>query len=98
DSRTEPLDPNLHAAAALVHVASGDLDRAIREATEVESHSGATYLDRTTAGIARALALTQRGEVAAATATFDQVLAGVDVTGDRVSQALARLALAIAAP
>ncbi len=91
------IDPNLHAAWALASAAAGSLDDALRGADEVERHARSSYLDRITAGIARGLALTGRGDIAAATATFDQVQAAADATEDRVSQALARLAGATAA-
>jgi len=97
DGQLAAIDPNLHAATALAHCAAGDLDRAIREADEVDAQDRATYLDRLTAGVARGLALARRGDGAAATASFDQLRAAADATEDRVSQALARLAGATAA-
>ena len=48
------IDPNLHAALALAHVADGSIDDALAEADAVDAHERATYLDRLTAGIARA--------------------------------------------
>ncbi len=90
------IDPNLHSALALAHAAAGSLEEALQEADEVDAHDRASYLDRITAGIARGLALSRRGD-AAATAAFDQVRAAADATEDRVSQALTRLADAIAA-
>ncbi|MET0728265.1 MAG: adenylate/guanylate cyclase domain-containing protein [Acidimicrobiales bacterium] len=91
------IDPNLHAVTALAHTAAGSLDDALREADEVDGHARATYLDRLTAGVARGLALAQRGDAAASTAVFDQLRAAADATEDRVSQALVRLAGATAA-
>jgi hypothetical protein len=91
------IDPNLHSALALAHVAEGALDAALLEADQVDEHERATYLDRITAGIARGLALARRGDGAASTAAFDQVTAAADATEDRVSQALVRLAAATAA-
>jgi hypothetical protein len=97
-ARLEPeVDPNLHSALALAHVAAGEVDRALAEADAVDAHERASYLDRLTAGIARALALSRRADVAASTAAFDQVRAAADTTEDRLSQALVRLAEATAA-
>jgi hypothetical protein len=90
------IDPNLHSALALAHAADGSIDAALREADEVDGHERATYLDRITAGVARALALSRGGEPAA-TAAFDQVRAAADATEDRLAQALTRLAEATAA-
>jgi hypothetical protein len=91
------IAPTLHSALALAHAAEGSIDAAIAEADEVEGHDRSSYLDRITAGMARGLALARRGDVAAATATFDQVRAAADAPEDRVSQALVRLADATAA-
>ncbi len=97
-TRLQPeIDPNLHAALALAHVADGSIDEALAGADQVDDHDRATYLDRVTAGIARGLALSRRGDVAASVAAFDQVRAAADATEDRVSQALVRLADATAA-
>jgi hypothetical protein len=91
------IDPNLHSALALAHAADGSIDDALQEADAVDAHERSSYLDRITAGIARALALARHHDVAAATAAFDQVRAAADATEDRVSQALVRLADATAA-
>ena len=91
------IDPNLHSALALAHVADGALDEALIEADAVDAHDRSSYLDRITAGIARGLALSRRGDVPAATAAFDQVKAAADATEDQVSQTLVRLADATAA-
>jgi class 3 adenylate cyclase/tetratricopeptide (TPR) repeat protein len=91
------IDPNLHSALALAHVAAGSLEAALTEADEVDAHPRASYMDRLTAGMARGLALTRRGDHAASVAAFDQVRAAADATEDRVSQALVRLADATAA-
>jgi ATP/maltotriose-dependent transcriptional regulator MalT len=97
-ARLQPaVDPNLHSALSLAHVADGSIDEALAEADEVDVHERASYLDRITAGIARGLALSRRGDVAASTAVFDQVRAAADATEDRVSQTLVRLADATAA-
>lgn len=90
------IDPNLSSALTLAYVAAGRVDAALREADEVTAHARASYLDRITAGIARALALSRQAEPAA-TAAFDQVRAAADATEDRLSQALVRLARATAA-
>jgi class 3 adenylate cyclase/tetratricopeptide (TPR) repeat protein len=97
-ARMQPdVDPNLYSALALAHVASDEIDEALAAADSVDVHDRSSYLDRLTAGIARALALSRRGDVAASTAAFDQVRAAADATEDRVSQALVRLADATAA-
>jgi tetratricopeptide (TPR) repeat protein len=97
-TRLQPeIDPNLQSALALALVANGAVDEAVRAADDVDAHDRASYLDRLTAGIARALALSRRGDVAASTAAFDQVRAAADSTEDRVSQTLVRLADATAA-
>lgn len=67
------------------------------DADEVDASPRATYLDRLTAGTARALAHARRHDEAACTAAFDQLRAAADATEDRVSQALVRLADATAA-
>jgi tetratricopeptide (TPR) repeat protein len=96
--RLQPqVDPNLHSALALAYVADGSVDRALEAADEVDAHDRSSYLDRLTAGIARALALSRRGDVAASVAAFDQVRAAADATEDRISQTLVRLAGATAA-
>jgi hypothetical protein len=96
-ARLQPsIDPNLHSALALAHVADGSIDEALAEADEVDAHDRSSYLDRLTAGVARGLALSRRGDVAASTAAFDQVRAAADATEDRLSQALVRLADATA--
>jgi class 3 adenylate cyclase/tetratricopeptide (TPR) repeat protein len=97
EAQHDGMDPNLRSATALAHAAAGALDRAMAEADEVDAAPRATYLDRLTAGMARTLALTRRGEGPAALASGDQLRAAADATEDRVSQALSRLALALAA-
>ncbi|MFP5255440.1 MAG: adenylate/guanylate cyclase domain-containing protein [Acidimicrobiia bacterium] len=97
DGQLGRVDPNLRSALALAHVAAGQADRALREADEVDAVPRATYLDRLTAGAARTLAHAQRGDVAATLAAGDQLRAAADATEDQVSQALARLTLAVAA-
>jgi hypothetical protein len=91
------IDPNLRSALALAYVAEGRIEEALAAADEVDAHDRASYLDRLTAGIARALALSRHGDIAASTAAFDQVRAAADATEDRVTQALVRLADATAA-
>ncbi len=91
------IDPNLHSALALAHLADGNTAAALVAADEVDRHPRGTYLDRLTAGVARGLAHARAGDAAAATAVFDQLRAAVDTTEDQVSQALVRLADATAA-
>jgi hypothetical protein len=90
-------DSNARSALALVHVAVGDLDAALADADAVVGAAQASYLDTVFAGIARGLALSRRGDHAAAQAAFDQVTATADATEDRISWALTRLADATAA-
>jgi hypothetical protein len=90
-------DPNALSALALVRAAGGDLDGALRAAEEVLVPEQASHLDKVVAGIAQHLALSRRGDAAAAQAASDQVLALADATEDRVAQALTRLADATAA-
>jgi class 3 adenylate cyclase/tetratricopeptide (TPR) repeat protein len=91
------VDPNSHSALALVHAAAGSVDEALSAADRVEAHERASYLDRIMAGMARGLALGRAGDDVASVAAFDQVRAAADATQDQVSQALVRLADAIAA-
>lgn len=91
------LDPNSHSALALVSAAAGSLDEALGAADAVEAHGRASYLDRIMAQTARGLALARGGEEVASVAAFDQLRAAADATEDKVSQALVRLAEAIAA-
>ncbi|MGV3759584.1 MAG: adenylate/guanylate cyclase domain-containing protein [Actinomycetota bacterium] len=97
DAQQAEVDPNLRAAVALAHAAAGDLERAAREADDVEAVARATYLDRLTAGVARGLVHARRGDDAATTAAFDQLRAAADATDDEVHQALVRLAGAVVA-
>jgi tetratricopeptide (TPR) repeat protein len=90
-------DSNARSALALAHVAGGDLEGALLDADAVVSADQASYLDKVFAGIARGLALSRRGDHAAAQAAFDQVKAAADATEDRISWALTRLADATAA-
>jgi hypothetical protein len=90
-------DPNALSALALVRAADGNSDGALAVAGEVLAGDHASHLDRVFAGIAQSIALSRRGDAAAAQAAFDQVVAGADSTEDRVAQAITRLADAIAA-
>jgi len=92
DAQQPAIDPNLRAATALAHAAAGALDRAAQEADDVDATPRATYLDRLTAGVARALVHARRHDAPAATAAFDQLRAAADATDDQVAQALVRLA------
>ena len=91
------VDSNARSALALARAADGDLEGALVDAEAVLDNERASYLDQIIAGIARSLALSRRGDHAAAQAAFDQVSAAADATEDRVAQALTRLADATAA-
>ena len=97
DRLAPEIDPNLTSALALAYVASGRLEDAIERAEAVEQHQRASYMDRLVAGTARGLALTRLGDQSAAAAAFERVRSAADGTEDLISQALVRLAAAIAA-
>ena len=61
DQLEPAIDPNVHSALALVCAAGGDTEAALRHAVAVEAHDRATYLDRTTAAVARGFALRPHG-------------------------------------
>ena len=91
------IDPNLSSAYALALAANDRVDEAISEADAVDDQLRASYMDRIVAGMARGLALARRGDKNESAAEFQQLLTTVDGMEDRVSQALVRLADAVAA-
>lgn len=85
----------LDSSLALALVAAGDLLGAGESVRRVLDDDRATYLDRRTALLAAAMVEVRKGEVAAATARFDEAVAMIDATESRMSQAVVRLAQAI---
>jgi class 3 adenylate cyclase/tetratricopeptide (TPR) repeat protein len=83
---------NTFSLLALAHAASRQPDEAIEAARMTASLSEATYLDRAVADIARGFASVQLGSPDDGEEAFSAALAGVDATGDRTQQAIARLA------
>ena len=86
----------LSSTMALIHVTLGRCDEALAVAAEVMASSKATYLDRRSAMLAAALAHTRRGDVDAAVTAFDEAVEMIDDTESRLSQAVVRLARAMA--
>jgi hypothetical protein len=91
------VNTNLESATAVVLGAVGDPDDALRAADAVVQDERASYLDRLLAGLGRSLAISRRGDDAAATAAFDQLIAAADAVDDRVTAAVVRLADALTA-
>jgi class 3 adenylate cyclase/tetratricopeptide (TPR) repeat protein len=83
------------AALALTAAAAGRRDDVIELAARVEELPRATYLDRTTAGLARELSLAAAGDDDAIEG-FSGLVATVDETEDRCAQAVVRLGEALA--
>jgi hypothetical protein len=83
------------AALALTAAAAGRRDEVVELAARVEELPRATYLDRTTAGLARELSRAAAGE-ADAIEGFAGLVATVDETEDRCAQAVVRLGEALA--
>ncbi|HMQ24756.1 MAG TPA: hypothetical protein PKA98_02115, partial [Acidimicrobiales bacterium] len=83
--------PYPQSALALALERSGRGDEAIETADLALAAPGATYLDRSAARVAKALALAAQGDRAATVATLDEALAEVDATDDVVASAIVRL-------
>ncbi|HEX9970377.1 MAG TPA: tetratricopeptide repeat protein, partial [Acidimicrobiales bacterium] len=83
---------NALALLALASAADGRPSAAVETADEVFAIPVATYLDRTTALVARGCALVQAGDEGGMRAAFDEAERIIDGTSDRVSQATVRLA------
>ncbi|MEZ5280761.1 MAG: adenylate/guanylate cyclase domain-containing protein [Acidimicrobiales bacterium] len=81
---------------ALAAVSRGDIDDALASAEKVRSSAKATYLDRRSANIARALAFARAGRVEDAEDAFDEATEMIDQTESRLSQAVVRLSQAVA--
>ena len=73
-----------------------DIAEAIAHSDSVLSEGRSTYLDRRTAGLARALSYARSGNRAAMEQAFRAALMGVDATESVMSQAVVRLARAVA--
>jgi class 3 adenylate cyclase/tetratricopeptide (TPR) repeat protein len=82
------------AALALAEVSAGDPDAALAVADQLAEVPQGTYLDRIGTNFGRAFALLRLGRRDDALATFDETIAIADGTGDRLNQALTRLARA----
>lgn len=86
--------PSARSVEALVNAVEGDAAGAASIAAELTDAPGATYLDRLNAFLAAGLAAAAEGDAAASAAWFSSLRAGVDATGDLLSQAIARAAQA----
>lgn len=96
DSEDAEVRWYLDSVLALAHCSVGNVEEAATHATRVLGASRATYLDRRTASLALALSYARRGERVEMEQAFSDALAAVDATESRLSQALARLARAVA--
>ncbi len=93
---TDPHRLQGQGVLALVCAAAGSLDDALVAADYCTTGAGDTYIDHMLAGIARGMVLTQRADHGAV-AVFEQLVAAIDLTEDKINQAVARLARAISA-
>jgi len=97
DATNDPdHSPNAGAAQALAFAAAGQHDRAVQFANGVVGSGRATYLDRVMASIAAGLAEAAAGQAGSARRWLTVASENADATGDRVAQAVARLASAAA--
>jgi tetratricopeptide (TPR) repeat protein len=87
------LRANAGSALALARVTAGMAKEAEETLHELGDESG-TYLDRQIASWARGFALAQLGDPDGGRRVLEEAVGAVDETSDRVTQALARLALA----
>ena len=83
--------PYPQSALALALEGTGRRDEAVAAADDALAGAGATYLDRSTARVAKALALATGGDREATVATLDEALADVDATDDVVASVIVRL-------
>jgi len=88
------FSPYADGAFALALVAADRVDEALERAGRVCDTDRATYLDRLTAQVARALGHARAGRSDAAATAFDEAQEFADSTQDRTMQALVRLARA----
>jgi hypothetical protein len=72
---------------------TGDADRAVAVADEADAVEQGTYLDRIGAAFGRGFGLLRLGRHDEARASLASAIAIADGTGDRLNQALTRLAL-----
>ena len=82
------------AALALAEAAAGDPAAALAVADDLEHVPQGTYLDRIGVAFGKGFALLHLGRREESLATFDAAVATADATGDRLNQALTRLARA----
>jgi len=86
----------LDSARALTDVTTGDVAAGIEAADLVLATDQATYLDRRSALVAKGLGHARLGDEPAARLAFGDAIEMIDATDSRVSQAVTRLAEAIA--
>ncbi|MDY7104341.1 MAG: adenylate/guanylate cyclase domain-containing protein [Actinomycetota bacterium] len=86
------VSPYALAALAFAQVVCDDAGGAVTTADRVHGLPRATYLDRLMAHMAAGLAHGVRGDASEVIATFGAARQVADVTGDRTSQAIVRLA------
>ncbi|MFT5531193.1 MAG: class 3 adenylate cyclase/tetratricopeptide (TPR) repeat protein [Candidatus Poriferisodalaceae bacterium] len=86
----------LDSVLSLAFACNNDIAEAIAHSDSVLSEGRSTYLDRRTAGLARALSYARSGNRAAMEQAFRDALMGVDATESVMSQAVVRLARAVA--
>ncbi|HUP84724.1 MAG TPA: adenylate/guanylate cyclase domain-containing protein [Acidimicrobiales bacterium] len=84
------------AALALAHAVTGAAEDAIAVADRTDAVEQGTYLDRIGAGFGRGFGLLRLGRADEARAALEAGVAIADSTGDRLNQALTRLALSSA--
>jgi class 3 adenylate cyclase/tetratricopeptide (TPR) repeat protein len=90
------LRPLSLSALAIVAAATGRAHDAVGLAGQVPNHPAATYLDEATAEVAAGLGLARLGDAAGAAQWLDRARNRVDDTGDRLFQAVVRIADAVA--
>jgi hypothetical protein len=81
------------AALALAHAVAGSAEEAIAVADRTDAVEQGTYLDRIGAGFGRGFGLVRLGRTEEARTALEAAVALADGTGDRLNQALTRLAL-----
>jgi tetratricopeptide (TPR) repeat protein len=91
----ERLSGHALSALALSRSAAGDTEGAAAAAAMVVGRPDATYLDRTTATLALALAAAREGDAEAAHRHLGQAVAVVEATDDRLARGMLTLADAV---
>jgi hypothetical protein len=89
------VSANLTSARALVAAATGDTEAAAELADSIDP-AASTFVDRRTAQIAAGLAAARIGDQEAAIDRFERAVVEVDRTDSRLSQAIVRVARAVA--